>query len=218
MFIQKLRCLLMQKKSSIVSNGTTFFAALDRFRFGPSFISWIKPLYASPTASFRTNSDCFNYFSLHHGIRQGCSLSPYLFNITIEPLAMTLRANDKSARILRGNSCHKVSLYADDLLLYIANPTKYIPWLIDPFHKFGRLSGYKLNFSKNLLFPVSQLVRDLNYDNFPFKLELNSFNYLGVTLTHSYKDLYIYNFKKLVNSTKLDLVKWSSLPLQAGLT
>ena len=67
------------------------------------------------------NSD---YFLLQHGVRQGCCLSPYLFDITIEPLAIALRADDNIAGIERGGSSHKVSLHADDILLYITDPVE----------------------------------------------------------------------------------------------
>lgn len=82
---------------------------------------------------------------------------------------------------------------------------------MDLFRNFGRFLGYKLNFSKSLLFPHNQLARDLNFDSVPFKLESDSFNYLGATVTHSYDDLYIHKFKELVDQTKSNLVRWSSL-------
>ena len=186
---------------------------LERFGFGPSFINWITLLYSAPKAAVLTNSTRSDYFNLQRSVRQGCSLSPYLFDIAIEPLAIALREDDRVAGIDRGGAIHKASLYADDLLVYISNPTQSIPPLIEILNHFGRLSGYKLNFSKSLFFPINQLALDLNYTNFPFKLELHSFTYLGISVTRSFKDLYEHNFKKLLDRTKLDLERWASLPV-----
>ena len=147
---------------------------------GSSLISWIKILYTSPTASVRTNQIRSSPFMLRRGTRQGCCLSPFLFDLAIEPLAVALRIQQDIPGIVRNQVIHKVSLYADDLLLYISNPAESIPKLIDVLHKFGNLSGYRLNFSKSSLFPINQLAISINYSNLPSKLEHQSFTYLGI--------------------------------------
>jgi len=64
------------------------FKTLEAFQFGPTFISWIKILYTLPMAAVRTNNNISKYFELQRGTRQGCPLSPLLFAIAIEPLAI----------------------------------------------------------------------------------------------------------------------------------
>ena len=86
------------------------------------FISLVELLYASPLASFNTNNLQSKYFPLYRGTRQGCPLSPLLFASAIEPLASSLRQGQAIEGITQGNTTHKLSLYADDLLLYIADP------------------------------------------------------------------------------------------------
>ena len=66
------------------------FSALSRFGFGPRYISWIRLLYASPMASVQTNKIRSEYFRLTRSTRQGCPLSPLLFALAIEPLAVSL--------------------------------------------------------------------------------------------------------------------------------
>ena len=124
-------------------------AALYRFGFGPKFIAWIKILYFSPMASVRTNNLSSDYFPLHRGSRQGCPLSPLLFALAIEPLAIALRSNDAIQGIIRAGWEQKVSLYADDLLLFISNPDTSFPRALSVLKKFGSISGYKLNLGKN---------------------------------------------------------------------
>lgn len=105
------------------------FETLKRFCFGPKFITWIKVLYSFPVAAVRTNNNLSTYFELHRGTRQGCPLSPLLFALAIEPLALALRQNPLIKGIHRGGSEHKVSLYADDMLLYISDslyPTRSV--------------------------------------------------------------------------------------------
>lgn len=64
-----------------------------------------------------------------------------------------------------------------------------------------------------MLFPVNQLAKSVNYSGFPFKLEQQSFTYLGINVTRSYKDLYDHNFKTLLEHTKQDFLRWSALPI-----
>lgn len=68
---------------------------------GPSFIALIKLLYTSPTATVQTNNTFSQPFALGRGTRQGCPLSPILFNLAIEPLAIALRNSADIAGIWR---------------------------------------------------------------------------------------------------------------------
>jgi len=92
------------------------FAVLDQFGFSPKFTSWIRLLYDQPKAAVVTNKIRSQYF---FGTRQGCPISPLLFILAIEPLSSVLRTSQSISGIKRMNVEYKVSLYADDLLLYI---------------------------------------------------------------------------------------------------
>ena len=81
------------------------FSTLSRFGFGPNFVSLIKLLYVQPQACVQTNNINSSYFPLGRSTRQGCPLSPLLFAIAIEPLAISLRTNKEYSGILRGR-CH----------------------------------------------------------------------------------------------------------------
>ena len=71
---------------------------LKRFQFGPIFIKWIQTLYSDPQSAVKVNGFLSDRFILERGCIQGCSLSPLLFDISIEPLAQLIRDND----IIRG--------------------------------------------------------------------------------------------------------------------
>lgn len=174
------------------------FSVLNKFGFGSNFITRIKILYSLPMSSVRTNNTISKYFPLHRGTRQGCPLSPLLFNLAIEPIAVALRADPEVKGNSRGNTIHKVSLYADDLLLYITDPETSIPRALELLGCFGCLSGYRLNLSKSILFPINQLARDSGYSTLPFKTEHSSFTYLGIKITKTFKDLFKHNFASLL--------------------
>uniref|UniRef100_A0A3P9ITT7 Reverse transcriptase domain-containing protein n=1 Tax=Oryzias latipes TaxID=8090 RepID=A0A3P9ITT7_ORYLA len=111
-------------------------------------------------SSVQTNNTHSEYFALNRSTRQGCPLSPLLFALAIEPLAILLRSSKEYAGINRGNTEHKVSLYADDLLLYVSDLIKSIPIIMTILENFGRISGYKLNLSKSILFPINSKAKE----------------------------------------------------------
>lgn len=189
------------------------FSLLEHFGFGSAFTSWIKLLYAHPTASIFTNLQKSRPFRLHRGTRQGCPLSPILFDLVIETLAIALRDNKNVSGIWRGNTEHKVSLYADDLVLFISKPTMSLPPALSLFKQFGELSGYKLNLTKSVLFLMNQKAQSVDTSNQPFQIEKHKFTYLGVSITRKYKDLFKENFIRLLDQTKTTLGGWSPLSM-----
>lgn len=189
------------------------FSILDRFGFGSHFISWIRLLYSAPTACVKTNSECSQYFSLTRGCRQGCPISPLLFALAIEPLSIALKSSPLFSGVHRGGLEHKVSLYADDLLLYITDPLSSIDSILHILNTFGSFSGYKLNISKSECFPINQAAKHINSRMLPFRFSPLGFRYLGVNITHSLKSLNDSNFTKLVSQIKTDLKRWGNLPL-----
>ena len=117
------------------------FYVLKRFGFGDAFISWVNLLYTSPLASVRTNDTYSPYFPLERGTRQGCPLSPLLFALVMEPLAGTMRQCTDIKGIFRDNQEHKLSLYADDVLLYVSDLRTSIPNVLNILKVFDSFSG-----------------------------------------------------------------------------
>uniref|UniRef100_A0A672IKH9 Reverse transcriptase domain-containing protein n=1 Tax=Salarias fasciatus TaxID=181472 RepID=A0A672IKH9_SALFA len=189
------------------------FAVLTKFGFGRKFISWIRLLYTLPCARVVTNNIQSNYFTLNRGCRQGCPLSPLLFALAIEPLSILLRSSPWLTGIVRKHTEFKLSLYADDLLLYVTDPKTVVPNMISTFHRFGLLSGYRINVSKCECYPVNKPALQLSSSDVPFRISTSGFKYLGVQLTRSYKSLYASNFLPLLAEMKADFQRWNFLPL-----
>lgn len=189
------------------------FHTLKRFGLGDTFISWVRLLYTSPTASVRTNNTYSDYFSLARSTRQGCNLSPLLFAIAIEPLAIALRTSPHITGIKRFGIEQKTSLYADDLLLYISNLSVSIPAALDIFSQFGKISGYKLNLDKSELFPLNSEARNYPLHTLPFKVSTCGFTYLGIRFPDKFADLFKVNFTPLLTNLQNDFARWSLLNL-----
>lgn len=189
------------------------FKSLCKFGFGPTFISWIQTLYTLPQASVRTNNIHSDYFTLQRGTRQGCPLSPLLFDLAIEPLAVALRQDRDIEGINRGGQVHKVSLYADDLLLFLSDPAISIPKCLDIISQFGAASGYKINLTKSVLFPINKKALTMSFNSCAFRVTNGPFTYLGVKVTRCFKELLKHNFRPIMDQTKKDLSRWSTLPL-----
>ena len=90
-------------------------------------------------------------FPLRLGTRQGCPLSPLLFNIVLEVLATAIRQN-KEIKGIQSSKEVKLFLFADDMILYIKNPKESTPQLLDLISEFSKVAGYKINTQKSVAF------------------------------------------------------------------
>ena len=82
----------------------------------------IKAIYEIPTANLILNGQKLRAFTIRSGTRQGCPLSPLLFNIVLEVLATAIRQEKEINGIQIGKEDVKLSLFADDMIVYIENP------------------------------------------------------------------------------------------------
>ena len=142
-------------------------------------------------------------FPLRSGTRQGCPLSPLVFNIVLEVLATANRKEKeiKGIQIQVGKE-EKLSLFADDMILYIENPEDTTKNLLKTHNEFSKVAGYKINIHKSVLFPYSNnklSEKEIKKTfSFPTASKKNPQN-LGINLTKEVKDLYSEIFKSLMN-------------------
>ena len=86
-----------------------------------AYLNIVKAIYDKPTANIILNGEKLEAFPLRSGTRQECPLSPLLFNIVLEILAIAIREEKEMKGIQIGKEV-KLSLFADDMILYIQNP------------------------------------------------------------------------------------------------
>ena len=91
----------------------------------------------------------------------------------------------------------KLSLHADDMILYMENPKDSTPKLLELIHKFSKVAGYKINIQTSVAFPyTSNEILEKEYKNTtPFKIVPQKIKYLGIHLTKEVKDLYAEIYK-----------------------
>ena len=91
-------------------------------------------------------------FPLKSGTRQGCPLLPLLFNIVLKVLATTIREEKEIKGIQIRKEEVKLSLFADDMMLYTENPKDSIRKLLELISEFSKVLGYKINTQESLAF------------------------------------------------------------------
>ena len=89
---------------------------------------------------------------LRSGTRQGCPLSPLLFNIALEVEATAIREEKEIKGIQTGKEEIKLSVFADDMTLFIDNPKDVTRKLLELINEFGKVAGYKIYAQKSLAF------------------------------------------------------------------
>ena len=107
-----------------------------------TYLNIVKAIYNKPTANTILNGEKLKAFPLRSGTRQGCPLSPLLFNIVLEVLATAIRKEKEIQRIQIGKEEVKLSLFADDMILYIENPKDSIRKLLELLSEFSKVTGY----------------------------------------------------------------------------
>ena len=117
-----------------------------------TYLNIIKAIYDKPTANIILNGEKLKAFPLRSGTRQGCSLSPVLFNIVLGVLATAIREEKEMKGIQVGKEEVKLSLFADNMILYIENPKDAMRKLLELINEFGKIAGYKINTQKSLAF------------------------------------------------------------------
>ena len=117
-----------------------------------TYLNIIKAIYEKPTANIILDGEKLKPFLLRPGTRQGCPLSPLLFNIVLEVLATAIREEKEIKEIQIGKEEVKLPLFADDMILYIENPKDVTRKLLELINEFGKVAGYKINAQKSLAF------------------------------------------------------------------
>ena len=115
-----------------------------------NYLNIQKAIYNKPTANIILNGEKLKAFPLRAGTRQGCPLSPLLFNIVLEVLATAIREEKEIKEIQIGKGEIKLSLFTDDIILHIDIPKDAIRKLLELINEFGKVAGHKTNTQKSL--------------------------------------------------------------------
>ena len=114
-----------------------------------TYFNIVKAVYDKPIANI-LNGEKLTAFPLRSGTRQGCPLSPLLFKIVLKILATEIREEKEIKGIQIRKEEAKLSLFADDMILYIKNPKDSIRKFLELISDFSKVVGYKINTQKSL--------------------------------------------------------------------
>ena len=147
-----------------------------------TYLNIIKAIYNKPTVNIILTSEKLKTFFLRSETRQGCPLSPLLFNIVLEFLATAIREEKEIKGIQIGKEEVKLSLFADDMILYIENSKDSIRKLLELISEFSKVAGYKINTQKSLAFLYTnneESDREIK-KSIPFTIATKRIKYLGI--------------------------------------
>ena len=179
-----------------------------------TYLNIIKAIYDKPTANIVLNGEKLKPFPLRSGKRQGYPLSPLLFHIVLEVLATAITEEKEIKGIHIGKEVVKLSLFADDMILYIENPKDATRKLLELINEFGKIAGYKINAQKSLAFLYTngeKSEREIK-ETLPFTIATKRIKYLGINLPKETKGLHAENNKTLMKEIKDDAKRWRDIP------
>ena len=127
---------------------------------------------------------------------------------------MAIREEKEIKGIQIGKEEVKLSLFADDMVIYIDNPKDATSKLLELISKFGKVAGYKINAHKSLAFLYTNnetSEREIK-ETLPFTIATKRIKYLGINLPKEVKHLYSENCKILMKGIKDDTNRWRAIP------
>ena len=107
-----------------------------------------------------------------------------------------------------------LSLFADNMTLYIENPKDTIRKLLELISEFSKVAGYKINMQKSLAFLYTnneKSEREIK-ESIPLTIATKRIKYLGINLPKETKELYTENYKTLMKEIKDDINRWRDIP------
>ena len=134
--------------------------------------------------------------------------------MVLEVLATAIREEKEIKGIQIQKEEVKLSMFADDMILYIENPKDSIRKLLELISEFSKVAGYKINAQKSLAFLYTnneKSERDIK-ESIPFTIATKRIKYLGINIPKAIKELYPENYKTLMKEIKYDRNRWRNIP------
>jgi hypothetical protein len=192
---------------------------MQRLGFPPRWRDWITLLFATANTSVLLNGVAGRPFKHRRGLRQGNPLSPLLFDLAIDPLQLLIQQATTNGILnplpVREASL-RLSLYADDAVIF-ANPHREeLDVLLDIVDGFGNASGLRINVAKCTISPIRCSDIDLEPVLSGFNGQVTQFpvTYLGLPLTLG--RLRLANLQPLLDRSRAKLAAWKGKLLNAG--
>ena len=169
-----------------------------------TYLNLVKAIYDKLTANI-LNDEKLKAFPLRSGTRQGCPLSPLLLNVVLKVLVTAIREEKEIKGIQIRKEEVKLSLFADDMILYTENPKDSIRKLLELISEFSKVVG-----SLAFLYANNEKSEREIKESIPFTIATKRIKYLGINLPKETKELYTENYKTLIK----EIGEGNGTPLQ----
>ena len=180
--------------------------SLEFFGFGESFLGWIKTFYTNISSCVINNGFSTPTFNVKRGVRQGDPLSPSLFIIVLELLALSIRNNDQIKGIAVDGSEIKLVIFADDMTSFVRDKLSHRT-LFDTIDLFSAYSGLKVNHDKTEILLLGNM--EVNSSELGVNEISKVIKILGVHFTFNHSLFYKLNFESIEKSLRGLLKSWS---------
>ena len=184
---------------------------LKFYNFGPSIQNWVKAFYNKTISSVNQGGNLSEFFNIERGCRQGDPLSPYLFILCAEILAIKLRNNKKIKGLKIVNTENKLSQFADDTAIILDGSEISLQETMKELNRFAVISGLKINYSKTQVVWIGSMKYSQNTlcTNWNLQWGKTTFTYLGIDFNTDLSKMIKTNFDKKLLEIKSLLKQWS---------
>lgn len=189
--------------------------ALRFFNFGERFISYVQTLFTNAKSCVINNGWKTENFNITRSVKQGCSTAPFLFNICYEILAIKIRENEKIKGITINDLEHKISMFADDLTLFVQFEEESFCEVVKCIDSFRDFSGIAVNYDKTSMYRIGS-IKNSNaklYTNKPFLWTNNPISILGVMVSNDSDSLLMLNYAPVFDKVSQVCQTWQRCQL-----
>ena len=184
---------------------------LNFFNFGDSIIKWVNLFYKNIKSCVLVNGKVSEWFNISRGCRQGDPLSPYIFILCAEILALMIRNNKEIKGIKVGTEEHLISQYADDTTLTLDATEKSLKFALEVLQFYAEASGLHINIEKTkaVWFGSKKGSREKYFEEKNLCWENGKFRILGINFHVNLQDMNDLNYPDKIREIKSLLINWS---------
>ena len=209
--IEALLILVDMEKAFDRVDYKALYNILRFFNVGENFIAWIKILFEEINLTATNNGHFSSYWKPTRGLFQGNPIASFLFLFVVEILALKLKENPKIKGIERKGIKHLISLFADDISLFLQFKQETWSEVMKTFDIFEKMTGMRISYEKTTIYRIGSLANSKAkfYSTRKVKWVTEPVNVLGVTVCNNETETLKLNYDPLISKVKGILDTWS---------